>query len=268
MATYAVGDIQGCLDSLKCLLNEVRFDTTTDQLWCVGDLINRGPQCLETLRFIHGLGDNCKTVLGNHDLHLLAVAFSDASLKPSDTLQSILSADDADELLHWLRQQPLMHYQDGYALVHAGINPQWSIQQALAMASEVEAVLRGDDYQNYFQYMYGNQPDQWSDDLQGMDRLRCITNYFTRMRFCYPDSRLDLNNKLGPESANLGTIPWFEMPDRKAADDKILFGHWASLEGHCQQPNVFALDTGCVWGGKLTLLRLQDEKTFSCRCHA
>ena len=266
MATYAVGDIPGCLPSLKCLLEAVNFDTKHDTLWCAGDIINRGPECLETLRFIHGLGDNCITILGNHDLHLLAVAFSEATLKPSDTLQEILDAPDSEELLHWLRHQPLMHYEHGYALVHAGINPQWSIPQALEYAGEVEAVLRGDDYPEFFSAMYGNKPDLFNDKLTGMDRLRCITNYFTRMRFCYVDSKLDLSNKQGPETATLGTLPWFEMPNRKAQHNKILFGHWASLEGHCHTANLHALDTGCVWGGKLSMLRRDDERLFSCDC--
>ena len=266
MATYAVGDIQGCLSSLKCLLKDVNFDADSDTLWCAGDMINRGPQCLETLRFLKGLGDSCVTILGNHDLHLLAVAFGTASLKPSDTLQEILDAPDCDELLHWLRHKPLMHYQHGYALVHAGINPHWSIPQALQFAKEVETALRGNNYPAYFAAMYGNQPDLFDESLTGMDRLRCITNYFTRMRFCYLDGRLDLSNKQGPETASLGTLPWFELPNRKAEHNKILFGHWASLEGHCHQANLHALDTGCVWGGQLTMLRLEDEKRFCCTC--
>lgn len=266
MAIYAVGDIQGCLDALKCLLDKVNFDNTIDQLWSVGDIINRGPQCLETLRFTYSLGKSFKTVLGNHDLHLLAVAFSEARLKRSDTLQPILDAADAYELLHWLRQQPLMRYENGYALVHAGIHPQWSIQQALDKAAEVETQLRSEHYSEYFTAMYGNYPDQWTDNLHGMDRLRCITNYFTRMRFCYTDNRLDLHNKSGPESAQPGTMPWFDIPQRKAAKDKIIFGHWASLEGHCHHSNLFALDTGCVWGGQLTMMRLDDERLFYCAC--
>ncbi|NRB38978.1 MAG: symmetrical bis(5'-nucleosyl)-tetraphosphatase [Pseudomonadales bacterium] len=266
MATYAVGDIQGCLPSLKCLLEKVNFDSKKDILWCAGDIINRGPACLETLRFIHTLGDSCITVLGNHDLHLLAVAFSDAELKPTDTLQAILDAPDRDTLLHWLRHRPLMHYEHGFALVHAGIHPHWSIPQALEYAHEVETVLRGDHYPAYFAQMYGNLPNRWQDDLQGIDRLRCITNYFTRMRFCRLDGQLDLTNKQGPETAKLGTIPWFEVPQRKAEHHKILFGHWASLEGHCHAINLYALDTGCVWGGQLTLLRLDDEQLFSCDC--
>lgn len=266
MATYAVGDIQGCLPALKCLLDDVGFDKNSDTLWCAGDIINRGPACLETLRFIHALGDSCITVLGNHDLHLLAVAFGDAKLKPSDTLQAILDAPDSDTLLHRLRQQPLIHVENGFAMVHAGIHPHWGIKQAQQYAKEVEDVLRGENYHDYFAQMYGNQPDTWHDDLQGMDRLRCITNYFTRMRFCYTDGRLDLMNKKGPESAQLDTQPWFEIPHRAAKDHAILFGHWASLEGQCHTPNVHALDTGCVWGGKLTMMRLDDKKLFSCDC--
>ena len=265
MATYAVGDIQGCLSSLKHLLEQVNFDQRQDVLWCAGDIVNRGPECLETLRFIHALGDSCISILGNHDLHLLAVAFSDAQFSSTDTLQPILSAPDSAELLHWLRHRPLMHYEHGFALVHAGIHPHWSIPQALSYAHEVESVVQGQDYQDYFAQMYGNSPDIWQDDLTTMDRLRFITNCFTRMRFCHLDGRLDLTNKQGPETAKLGTLPWFEMPHRKAHHNKIIFGHWASLEGHCHTENLYDLDTGCVWGGKLTMLRLDDGKLFNCK---
>ena len=267
MATYAVGDLQGCLSPLKHLLDQVNFDPSQDKLWCVGDLVNRGPQCLETLRFIHHLGESCISVLGNHDLHLMAVAFSDATLKPSDTLQKILDAADADELLQGLRQRPLMHYEQGYALVHAGIHPHWSIQQALGYAKEVEDVLRDEhSYRQYFAQMYGNHPALFKQELEGMDRLRAITNNFTRMRFCLADGRLDLINKKGLASAPEGGIPWFAMPNRVASKDKILFGHWAALEGSCNTANVYALDSGCVWGNKMTMMRLDDEQYFNCDC--
>ena len=268
MAIYAVGDLQGCLKPLQCLLEQVEFDTSSDQLWCAGDIVNRGPQSLETLRFINSLGDNCRIVLGNHDLHLLAVAFTDASLKRKDTLSEILQAPDADELLHWLRQQPLIHSDAGYTMVHAGINPYWDLTTAHQLANEVESVLQGDNYKEYFTHMYGNHPENWQDSLTGMDRLRVITNYFTRMRFCYDDGSLDLDNKLGPDTARPGTRPWFTLPERKAQEHKIIFGHWASLEGYCQQDNLFALDTGCVWGGKLSMMRLGDNKLWTCSCKA
>ncbi len=267
MATYAVGDLQGCLSPLKCLLDRVNFDSNVDKLWCVGDLVNRGPECLETLRFIHSLGKSCISVLGNHDLHLLAVAYSDATLKPSDTLASILEAEDAEALLKGLRQRPLMHYEQGYALVHAGIHPHWSIQQALAYANEVEQVLRDDNtYRHYFAQMYGNQPALFTDELTGMDRLRSITNNFTRMRFCCSDGSLDLHQKEGINSVNPALTAWFDMPDRVASSDNIIFGHWAALEGVCHTEHVYALDSGCVWGNKMTMMRLEDQQKFYCEC--
>ncbi|CAA0120653.1 Bis(5'-nucleosyl)-tetraphosphatase, symmetrical [BD1-7 clade bacterium] len=266
MATYAVGDLQGCLDPLLCLLERVKFDPIQDTLWCAGDLVNRGPQSLETLRFVKSLGDACVAVLGNHDLHLLAVAYGGAKLKRSDTLKEILEADDCENLLTWLRHQPLVHHEYDYTLVHAGIPPIWSIKQARARAKEVEAVIQGPDYLNYFREMYGNKPDLWHDDLSGQDRLRCITNYLTRMRFCHADSTLDLSNKNGPEDAAPGTSPWYAFENRKAAGQRIIFGHWAALQGDSQGPDVFAMDTGCVWGGQLTLMRLDDQAMFSCNC--
>ena len=266
MAIYAVGDIQGCLKPLQCLLEQVNFNTKTDQLWCAGDIINRGPQSLETLRFIHSIRESCTVVLGNHDLHLLAVAFTTAGVKKNDTLDEIIAAPDADELLHWLRQQPLIHSETGFTMVHAGISPHWDLNLAHKLASEVEDVLQGDSYKEYFTHMYGNHPENWHNDLTGMDRLRVITNYFTRMRFCYDDGSLDLDNKLGPDTARPGTQPWFTLEQRHPITNKIIFGHWASLEGYCQQDDLFALDTGCVWGGKLTMMRLSDEHIFTCSC--
>ncbi len=261
-----VGDLQGCLQPLLCLLEEVSFNPAHDKLWCTGDLVNRGPDSLAALRYIYSLGDACVTVLGNHDLHLLAVVYGNASLKRSDTLQEILDAPDAKILLDWLRHQPLIHHENNYTLVHAGIAPQWSIQQTLQFAQEVEQALTGADYANFLCNMYGNQPDLWQDNLTGYDRLRTITNYLTRIRFCFADGRLDLGNKLGPEHAKPSTYPWFQTPGRIAANDNIIFGHWAALLGQANTPHVFALDTGCVWGGSLTLLRLEDEKLFSCQC--
>ena len=263
MSIYAVGDIQGCYAPLEGLLKSVNFDPKKDQLWCAGDVINRGPESLKTLRYLHSLKDACTIVLGNHDLHLLGIAFGNATLKRSDTVQEILDAPDADELLHWLRFQPLIHHEHGYTMVHAGIPPHWSINHAISMAHEVETVLKSEHYKEYFLHMYGNQPDIWSDNLAGYDRLRLITNYLTRMRFCNTQGRLDLENKLGPETAEDGMQPWFEISDRKAANDKIIFGHWASLEGQCHTENVYPLDTGCVWGGKLTMIRLEDGTIFS-----
>ncbi|HEY9033321.1 MAG TPA: symmetrical bis(5'-nucleosyl)-tetraphosphatase [Pseudomonadales bacterium] len=266
MAIYAVGDLQGCLTPLQCLLEQVQFDPARDTLWCTGDLVNRGPQSLETLRFVYSLGDACVTVLGNHDLHLLAVAAGKAKCKRGDTLDTILDAPDRHSLLDWLRRRPLLHHQHGYTLVHAGIAPQWTLEQAMQLAGEVEQALRGDNSDDFFAHMYGNSPRKWKDELAGFERLRVITNYFTRMRFCNRKGKLDLDNKQGPEAAESGTLPWFEVPERRMAGQKIIFGHWAALEGRASCPNIYPLDTGCVWGGRLTLMRLSDEKCFSCHC--
>jgi bis(5'-nucleosyl)-tetraphosphatase (symmetrical) len=266
MSTYVVGDLQGCLQPLLCLLEQVAFNPQKDKLWCTGDLVNRGPESLAALRFIHSLGDACITVLGNHDLHLLAVAYGNASLKPADTLQEILDAPDSSILLDWLRHQPLIHHENNFTLVHAGIAPQWSVSEAMQYAHEVETALRSENFTDFLNHMYGNQPDVWQDNLTGHDRLRVITNYLTRMRFCYADGRLDLKNKLGAEHAKEGTYPWFKTPGRIATNNNIVFGHWAALLGQANTPHVYALDTGCIWGGSLTLLRIEDVKLFSCQC--
>jgi bis(5'-nucleosyl)-tetraphosphatase (symmetrical) len=263
MSIYAVGDIQGCYDPLQRLLEQVGFDPAQDQLWSTGDIVNRGPESLRTLRFFHDLGRAATVVLGNHDLHLLAVAHGDARMKRKDTLQEILDAPDVENLLAWLRNCPLLHVSHGFALVHAGIPPQWTINEALTRAAEVETVLQGDDYRDFLRVMYGNQPDLWDNALKGLDRLRLITNYFTRMRFCTVEGRLELENKLGPETAKPGTQPWFTVPGRKNAGDEILFGHWAYLKGESNTPRVYALDTGCIWGGVLTMMRLEDRKVFT-----
>lgn len=267
MSTYVVGDLQGCLQPLLSVLEQVNFDRNRDTLWCTGDLINRGPESLATLRFIYQLGSACVTVLGNHDLHLLAVAFAQAPQKKSDTLQEIIDAPDALELLHWLRHQPLIHHQHHFTLVHAGLAPQWTIQQALTYANEVESCLQSNDFIPFLQQMYGNTPAQWHDELTGIERLRCIVNYCTRMRFCYPDGSLDLGNKKAPKDANQNTQAWFTLPNRVNANDNILFGHWASLA--CNTLNtshIFPLDSGCVWGESLTLFRLDDQQFFRCQC--
>jgi len=268
MAIYAIGDVQGCYQELMQLLEFIQFDVAQDELWFSGDLVNRGPQSLEVLRFVKSLGASQKTVLGNHDIHLLAVAAGIRKQHKDDALQSILQAEDAQELLDWLRQQPLMHYEPSlnFALAHAGIAPMWSIEQAMQYASEVERALQQDDYVSVLSDLFGNQPDCWHDELQGMARLRCIVNYFTRMRFCYQDGRLELifKGKLGDQPRNL--YPWFAPAIREQTDVQILFGHWAALEGRVDVPAVFALDTGCAWGGTLTALRLSDLHQFSVPC--
>lgn len=269
MALYATGDLQGCLEPLKCLLDRVAFDPARDRLWLTGDLVNRGPQSLESLRFLYAMRDSVTCVLGNHDLHLLAVAHDIERLKKSDTLREILEAPDRDVLLDWLRQQKLLHHdgERGIVLVHAGIPPQWSLKKALRLAGEVEEVLRDDArLPQYLDGMYGNEPLRWNGRLRGTARLRVITNYLTRMRFCSPDGTLDLKSKEGLGTAPDGFAPWFSHPRRKTRGQKILFGHWAALAGRCDEPGVIALDTGCVWGGALTLLNVDTGEYHRCDC--
>ena len=265
MATYAIGDIQGCHDALRRLLDIVKFDPPRDTLWLVGDLVNRGPQSLETLRFIIGLGDAAIAVLGNHDLHLLVAASGYTKQYPGDTLSGILGAPDRDELLHWLRQQKLVHVGKGYAMVHAGLLPQWSIQKALALAAEVEAVLRGDDPAAFLRPLYGNKPSAWRDDLAGDERLRVIVNAMTRMRLCTAQGDMEFTHKLAPVNMPPGYMPWYDVPERASAGTPILFGHWATL-GVLLRADVIGLDSGCVWGRKLTAMRLEDRRVFQCGC--
>ncbi len=268
MATYAVGDIQGCLDELLRLLDKVQF-SDQDQLWLTGDLVNRGPRSLDTLRFVKQLGDQAKVVLGNHDLHLLAMAYNGSRKSNKDTLDEILNATDRDELLDWLRRQPLL-YRDRhlkFTMVHAGIPPSWKLKHAETYAREVEQVLQGEHICDFFAHMYGNQPERWSPDLEGWDRLRCITNYLTRMRFCDAQDKLELKTKSSPFAPPSGFLPWYAHKKRATAKKRILFGHWASLEGNADTENVYALDTGCVWGGTLTALRLEDQRLFSVKCN-
>lgn len=269
MTVYAVGDLQGCLEPLQDLLAQVAFEPQHDRLWLVGDLVNRGPQSLETLRYLYAMRDSLVCVLGNHDLHLLAAASKVERLKKGDTLREILEAPDAPQLLGWLRQQKLLHYDElrNTALVHAGIPPQWSIRKALRYAGEVETALRDDSvYQTFLDGMYGNEPHKWDKDLRGVARLRTITNYFTRMRFCGRDGKLDLKGKEGADSAPPGYAPWFSYKERKSRDTRIIFGHWAALEGRCAEPGVFALDTGCVWGNAMTLMNVDTGQRYGCAC--
>lgn len=269
MTTYAVGDLQGCLDPLKCLLDRVAFDPARDRLWLVGDLVNRGPKSLETLRFLFAIRDSVTCVLGNHDLHLLAVAHNVERLKKSDTLREIIEAPDAGDLLDWLRRQKLVHYDEArdIAMVHAGIPPMWTLAKALKRAAEVEEALLDDARLPLFlEGMYGNDPACWDSDLHGITRLRVITNYFTRMRFCKADGTLDLKSKEGADTAPPGYRPWFAHPSRKTRGQKIIFGHWAALEGKCNEPGLHALDTGCVWGGTMTLLNIDNGQRISCDC--
>ena len=262
MSTYAVGDIQGCFDVLRRLLDKVVFDPRHDHLWVVGDMVNRGPQSLDTLRFIYSLGDRASVVLGNHDLHLLATAHNLRPMSQSDTFEAILDAPDCNTLLDWLRHRPLLHHDEtlNYVMVHAGIAPQWSLDQAKQYASEVEHALQSEHYLDYLTGMYGNTPLSWNDQLSGTERLRVITNYFTRMRCLNAEGHLNLKNKGLPKKND---IPWFEYPKRKMQGNRIIFGHWAALEGNTHSANAIGLDTGCVWGQRLTLMRLEDNQFFS-----
>jgi bis(5'-nucleosyl)-tetraphosphatase (symmetrical) len=265
MATYAIGDIQGCYDEMRRLLDTVGFDPAQDRLWLVGDLVNRGPQSPEVLRYLRGLGDRAIAVLGNHDLNLLVVAAGVRKPHRDDTLDALLAAPDRDELLDWLRRQRLMHADAGYAMVHAGLLPQWSIAQALTLAHEVETALQGPDYGEFLNCMYGNTPAQWRDDLSGYDRLRVIVNAMTRLRLCTPDGVMEFTHKTGLADAPAGYLPWFDVPGRASSDMPVLFGHWAAL-GLTLRADVLGLDSGCVWGRRLTAVRLEDRRVFQCGC--
>ncbi|MDH3589782.1 MAG: symmetrical bis(5'-nucleosyl)-tetraphosphatase [Gammaproteobacteria bacterium] len=271
MAEYAIGDIQGCLSSLQQLIERLNFDPGSDRLWFTGDLVNRGPDSLATLRLVRELGDSAQCVLGNHDLHLLAVAAGAAKMKKRDTLSTILAAPDRRELLDWLRNRPLAIYESGFLMVHAGVLPQWDISKTLACAAELETVLRSDDYEEFLHHMYGNEPVRWDDELAGKARHRCIVNALTRLRYCKPDGEMDLTAKGPPGSQPDGYLPWFEVPGRASSGTNIIFGHWSTLgqseSGKPGKPGIYALDTGCVWGGKLTALPLgQPHKRVSVQC--
>jgi bis(5'-nucleosyl)-tetraphosphatase (symmetrical) len=258
MAVYAIGDVQGCYDELRQLLATVHFDRSNDRLWFVGDLVNRGPKSLETLRFVRDLGPAAVTVLGNHDLHLLAAAHGiHPGSVDGDTLEPILAAPDRDELIDWLRHLPLLHHDGnlGYLMVHAGLPPQWDLALAQRCATEVETVLRSDRLDTFLSRMYGNKPKQWAADLAGWDRLRFIVNCFTRMRFCDRDGRLDLKSSGPPGSQPEGYYPWYEIPGRASAGMNIIFGHWSTLRA-TGVPGVYPTDSGCLWGGQLTALRI------------
>ncbi|MCC5791247.1 MAG: symmetrical bis(5'-nucleosyl)-tetraphosphatase [Legionellaceae bacterium] len=263
---YVIGDIQGCYEPLMRLLDTIEFSDTCDQLWLLGDVVNRGPDSLAVLRFLKNLAQPPLITLGNHDLHFLGRLFTaDGWTGADDTLDALLAAGDAHDLGHWLRQQKIMHYdaQEKIVMSHAGIAPCWDLPRAMAYARELENALRADDFRDFLQAMYGNEPAVWQDDLQGMDRLRVICNYYTRMRFCDAKGALLLDYKGGLAEAPAGFYPWFSVPSRQPIAADILFGHWAALQGHCPVPGIHALDTGCVWGGTLTALRLSDRQRFS-----
>ena len=268
MSTYAIGDIQGCYDSLQRLLALCAFDPGKDRLWLVGDLVNRGPKSLETLRLIKSLGPAAITVLGNHDLYLLMVAEGGAKFRgKDDTLQPTLDAPDAQELLDWLRRQPLCHTEGDYCLVHAGLLPQWTAARARELSREVEAALQGPNYPDFVQNLWGNDPGGWSDTLTSWPRLRVIVNAMTRMRFCTPAGIMEFHTKGETTNPPPGHLPWFEVPNRAHSNSVLVTGHWSAL-GLKITPNLLALDSGCLWGGHLTALRLEDRQVFQVGCSA
>ncbi len=270
MSTYVVGDLQGCYKPLKKLLRKVKFSVDHDKLWCVGDLVNRGPDSLDTLHFLQDMGSSIQLVLGNHDLHFIAIHEACAPMRSKDTLDELLGSPDCQRLCDWLRTQPLAHYDsvdtnkgmENFLMVHAGIAPHWSLQKTLDLAAEVEYALQDSNYKKFLRNMYGNTPTRWHDQLEGMDRLRVITNYLTRVRFCDEIGTMQLTVKEGLSSAPEGYRPWFEY-EQITPGTTILFGHWAALEGETGKSHVHALDTGYVWGRELTLMRLEDHQLYS-----
>jgi bis(5'-nucleosyl)-tetraphosphatase (symmetrical) len=265
MATLAIGDVQGCYDQLMRLLERAGYDERRDVLWFVGDLVNRGPQSAQTLRFAKRLGDRQVTVLGNHDLALMVVAAGIKKPHRGDTFDELLAAPDREELLDWLRRQKMMHAGDGWAMVHAGLLPQWSIARALDLAREVEDALQGPGYREFLAHMYGNEPARWRDDLAGHDRLRVIVNAMSRLRLVTPDGAMEFSYKLGLAGVPAGYLPWYDAPGRASRDGRVIFGHWAAL-GLLVRGDVVCLDSGCVWGRALTALRLEDGRVFQLDC--
>lgn len=265
MSTYLIGDVHGCYHELKALLEQVEFSPEKDTLWLTGDLVARGPDSLAVLRYVRSLGQSVRLVLGNHDLHLLAVYAGISRNKPKDRLAPLLEAEDADALINWLRRQPLLQVDEEKKLVmaHAGITPQWTLETAQACARDVEALLASDSYPLFLDAMYGDLPNSWSTSLSGLARLRFITNALTRMRYCFPNGQLDMYAKEAPESVPSPLKPWFDLPNQLPEGYAIIFGHWASLEGRGTPPGVYALDTGCCWGGELTCLRWEDQTYFT-----
>ncbi len=265
MSTYAIGDIQGCYSEFCGLLEQIDFEPVKDKLWLVGDLVNRGPGSLDVLRLIKSLGDSAICVLGNHDLHLLAVAAGIGELHRSDTLDEILNAPDREELLYWLRHQRLAYAENGYLLVHAGVLPAWTTAQTVKLANEVENALRSENYVEFLSHMYGNAPHGWRDDLTGYKRLRVIVNALTRLRICSSQGEMEFKFKGEVPNIPEGYLPWFRAPQRKTQESTVIFGHWSAL-GLLVEDNLMALDTGCLWGGPMTAIRLDDRKLFQVAC--
>ena len=266
MADYAIGDVQGCYDELMKLLDKIRFDDASDTLWFVGDLVNRGPESLAVLRFVKSLPDRTRITLGNHDLYLLSKLLTNISWSNADdTIHDVMQAPDALEIGHWLRAQKMIHYDDALNVVmtHAGISPLWDLNDAIRYGRELEMVLHGEDYQYFLKNMYGNLPAKWDDSLEGFVRLRVICNYLTRMRFCEEDGSLNLNYKGTLSDAPSDLYPWYELPERKPVSADLIFGHWAALMTRAPIEGVYAIDTGCLWGGELTAFRIQDKTFYS-----
>ena len=258
MTRYAIGDLQGCVEELRTLLSRLKFSADRDRLWFVGDLVNRGPDSLAALRLVRDLGDNAVVVLGNHDLHLLAVACGVQRRRRSDTLDAVLAAPDRDALIEWLRLRPLAHLEGNDLMVHAGVVPQWTAARTLALAAEVSSALRRDP-RALFEHMYGDEPERWDEQLAGAERLRFIINVLTRLRLCTADGRVDISVKGPPPPPPSPLRPWFEHPQRASRDVRVIFGHWSAL-GLVERPGVLGLDSGCVWGGSLTAANLDSDR--------
>ncbi len=268
MATYAIGDVQGCFEPLQRLFDYISFDPAADRIWFVGDLVNRGPQSADVLRFVRGLGSSAVVVLGNHDLHLVMQSEGYGKPNREDTFGDVLAAPDRAELLDWLRAQPLCHVEARWAMVHAGLLPGWTVAQARSLSAEVSAALTCADYREFLANMWGSEPAAWDDSLIGWDRLRVVVNAMTRMRFITPGGAMEFRApgaKGPPEKGPAGCVPWFDAPARRSEDHVIVCGHWSAL-GFRDQPNLLALDTGCLWGGSLTAVRLEDRRVFRQPC--
>ena len=268
MATYAIGDIQGCFAELGDLLELIDWKPPRDRLWLVGDLVNRGPRSREVLRFAKQYSNDVDCVLGNHDLHLLATFVGEREPKPADTFMDVLQSGDCGELLGWLRSQPLIHHDAplNFVMVHAGLPAEWGLDDALAHGEVLSRALRAEDYGDFFAHMYGDQPTKWTENLRGWDRLRFITNAFTRMRFCDGEGALVMGPAGPPEQEKPERVPWYAIANRKTKSTRVVFGHWAALPQSttlAREHNVFHIDSGCVWGGGLTALRLDDLNRFT-----
>ncbi|MDP2826530.1 MAG: symmetrical bis(5'-nucleosyl)-tetraphosphatase [Sulfuritalea sp.] len=268
MATYAIGDLQGCYDPLRRLLDYISFDPAADRVWFVGDLVNRGPASLAVLRFVKSLGTAATVVLGNHDLHLVMQAEGYGKPNSEDTLEEVLAAADCDELLAWLRAQPLFHVEGDWAMVHAGLLPTWTVEQAKSLSDEASAALLAANYPEFLANMWGSEPAAWSDSLAGWDRLRVVVNAMTRMRYVTATGAMEFRApgaKASPDKGPQGCLPWFAAPRRASVDHAIVCGHWSAL-GFRDEANILALDTGCLWGGCLTAVRLDDRRVFRQPC--